>query len=141
MPDIVECDFITSFIISSVQPDVEAVSWHIIHSPPAGSSAAPTVLEAAKWKCSLNISTPQVTPPSSPRSPAKYFTGDELTLTESDSESDYLKLQAENIKEKFFRELAIPDAAAANKKPGAKRPRKTTITTVPRKSARIAASS
>ena len=45
MPDIVECDFITSFIIPSVQSDVEAVSWHIIHSPPAGSSAAPTVLE------------------------------------------------------------------------------------------------
>ena len=72
---------------------------------------------------------------------AKHFTADELTLTESDSESDYLKLQAENIKEKFFRELAIPDAAAANKKPGAKRPRKTTTTTVPRKSARIAAKS
>ena len=47
MSDIVECDFITSFIIPSVQPDVEAVSWHIIHSAPAGSSAAPTVLEAA----------------------------------------------------------------------------------------------
>ena len=66
-----------------------------------------------------------------------------VTLTESDSESDYLKLQAENIKEKekLFRELAIPDAAAANKKRGAKRPRKTTTTTVPRKSARIAAKS
>ena len=47
MPHIVECYFITSFIIPSVQPDVEAVSWHIIHSAPAGSSAAPTVLEAA----------------------------------------------------------------------------------------------
>ena len=47
MPHIVECYFITSFIIPSVQPDVEAVSWHVIHSAPAGSSAAPTVLEAA----------------------------------------------------------------------------------------------
>ena len=48
MPDIVECDFITSFIIPSVQSDVEAVSWHVIHSPPASSSATPTVLEAAQ---------------------------------------------------------------------------------------------
>ena len=45
MPNIVKCDFITSFIIPSVQSDVEAVSWHIIHSLPAGSSAAPTVPE------------------------------------------------------------------------------------------------
>ena len=47
MPHIVECYFITSFIIPSVQPDVEVLSWHVIHSAPAGSSAAPTVLEAA----------------------------------------------------------------------------------------------
>ena len=83
----------------------------------------------------------RVSTPSSPRTPARHSTADELTLTESDSDSDYLKLQAENIKEKFFRELAIPNAAAANKKPGAKRPRKTTTTTVPCKSARIAAKS
>ena len=63
MHDIVECDFLTSFIISSVQSDVEAVSWHIIHSPPAGSSAAPTVLEAApRLAGCLYCNSPRVFP-------------------------------------------------------------------------------
>ena len=105
----------------------------------------PSKKEVSKWKCSPNISPPQLTPPSSPRSPARHSTADELTLTESDSESDYLKLQAENIKEKekLLTEMGIPEAAAAAKKRPRKRPRKatTTTTTVPRKSARIAAKS